>query len=1269
MTNIFDAFSKSFLYLTLLCLAISENVVSSKQKRASKFVFKDGDVIIGGLSPVHFSPLNMEGQDPDEFTCQGEFNTCGFEAVETMLFTMDMLNEGALKNKVLPNITVGMDIKETCTNADNAVRESLQFSFIRNANMQGKCSADESSNSRETKTVAVVGAAYSGVSMAVTNLCGLFYVPLVSYGSTSRLLSNKVQFRYFFRTVPSDMLQAQVMADLVRAMNWNYVITLASDTEYGRSGIEAFKQAAQSFDDYDICIPVDETFTKRSDQKTFKRIFRRMRETPKAKVVILFAELHDAKILMDKIREQGINEKYIWIGSDAWADSKQVLKGNEEILNGMFAIVPEVRKIGEFMEYFVNFNEKRRKRNPWMHEYEDEKVAYDPAFHRQTFVHYPKAPYVMDAVLAVAYALHNFLGCEPYKDCSSKKYKISSPQFQKTFVRYLEKVRFPGMSRDTMYFDESGDAIGIYDIRHLKLVGENYDFFKIGRWGSGNCGLNSSKSCLELQKQKTDQRLMNSTWEGLVPFSRCSATCSVGYHKVSAELAHAKCCWTCRKCTGRTVSNTTDREFCFKCPNGYWSNSDNSKCEAIKPNILHWLHPAGLVLCISMGLGSVAVIFAFIVFVIYRETPVVKASSRELCYVLLFGIGWCFVIPVFYLLEPTDMICRIIPFATGLCPSLVVGTLLTKTNRISRIFNRKLSKAGAPACLSKKWQLLMVACITLVEMFICSLCTYFSDIGRNVVTFDNKNELIIECRSLPDIWVAIWWAYIVGLVVTCTYQVFLTRKLPENYNESKFISFAMLTTCIVVIMYIPTYNGTSGIYRTVVTCSVFVIGGSTAYGCIFVPKLYIILWRPEKNVPMQPRTQSIRLGTISPSSSFIRRLSIDQNAAQHEMAPSFHKHRSSLPFVDAETQKEMAEIRKHVASRSKSISVDILNLGRSNNEFFSETVVPKEKRGRPARKLIPLVSYSSNIDKIEEGIEQNMKSDNENVGRDETNYTDSLPIVQICRYQGDYIELPTSELEDSDQMLKSESEINDSEPNYSDQEWDHAMPKNIEVPDLSESSCFIKRSSTTCTSKTESEASSDDISREDASALYAAQDNTYENSFSQDHSKVNNTLECICANGDDLEDATFNLFETHNKQSTHADEKNSNNKVPDKNIGQRERNFSQHKAKKPNKNNPPVPKQDCDVKKSERADSNCNHVSNKRPPSDGLIITKRIGNFDFHSHSLSKSVSYPANEFLGTSKSRNRRKNGISMHSLNAPTMCSNGGRLQKVEEQKQNGY
>jgi len=938
------------------------------------YVFTKGDFIIGGLSPVHFSPTEAEEQqNPNSFTCQGLFNTRGFEAVEAMLFTMDMLNEGPLKDIVLPNITIGMDIKDTCGSGDYAVRESLNFSFIRNAHVQ-ECSGTKPPDEKR-QTIAVVGAAYSGVSMAVTNLCGLFYVPVVSYASTSSLLSNKVRFRYFLRTVPNDMLQAKVMADLVRAMKWNYVITLASDSEYGRSGIEAFKHALASFgNSYDVCIPVDERFTKRSTDQEFEKIFGKMKANPKARVVILFAQLHDADILIAKFRKHKYmaKEKYVWIGSDAWADSKQVLKGNEDILQGMFGVVPEVVHIQEFDKYFTNFNDKRRKRNPWMRKYEYLKVAHNPAFYRHTFRHYPKAQYVMDAVLAIAYALHNMLGCQPRKDCSSK---ISQKLKQQAFLNYLERVRFSGKSRETFAFNELGDAIGVYDIRHLQLGDDNCEVVKAGKWGAKECdvfGTNASKSsCLDLDMKimKTFKDNLKNHTRKNIPFSTCSKACPPGFHK-NPEKNHAKCCWECRPCSGNAITNHSNMDDCTPCPRGYWANHNHSRCEPIQPTSLHWRDTLGVIIICISGAGFLAVICTFAVFYIYRHTPVVKASSKELCYILLVGIAWCYVTPIVFIVDRTDQVCRAIPFVTGLCPSLIAGTLLTKTNRISRIFNRKLLKTGTPSFLSKKWQLLMVICLAVVECLIGAGCVLFNETGSRLLISETKKVVWKQCIGLPNICTAIWWVYNTGLALICTYQAFRTRKLPENYNEAKFITFTMVITCIVVTIFIPTYIGTQGIYRTTITCFVFIIGGSSTLCCMFVPKLYIILWRPEKNVPMQPRSSKIRLGTISPSASFVRRLSVDSNAERGKEGRQQRIH--SLPAIemnrtDGEGGISDDEPKFKKTKRSFSLSPDML----PRDRFTAECSPERNPRTFPARRRTSPTNmqHPASMDMIEEGCE------------------------------------------------------------------------------------------------------------------------------------------------------------------------------------------------------------------------------------------------------------------------------------------------------------
>ncbi|TNM84933.1 hypothetical protein fugu_009111 [Takifugu bimaculatus] len=78
-------------------------------------------------------------------------------------------------------------------------------------------------------TIAVVGAAGSAVSTAVANLLSLFYIPQISYASSSRLLSNKNQYKSFMRTIPTDEHQATAMADVIEYFQWNWVIAVASD--------------------------------------------------------------------------------------------------------------------------------------------------------------------------------------------------------------------------------------------------------------------------------------------------------------------------------------------------------------------------------------------------------------------------------------------------------------------------------------------------------------------------------------------------------------------------------------------------------------------------------------------------------------------------------------------------------------------------------------------------------------------------------------------------------------------------------------------------------------------------------------------------------------------------------------------------------------------------------------------------------------------------------------------------------------------------------
>lgn len=85
-----------------------------------------GDVVIGGLIPVHFSP-NF-APHPGNSSCRGDFHLRGFKGVEAMLYAVELINNDTA---LLPNVTLGVDIKDTCGSVDYAIMETLNFDFIR----------------------------------------------------------------------------------------------------------------------------------------------------------------------------------------------------------------------------------------------------------------------------------------------------------------------------------------------------------------------------------------------------------------------------------------------------------------------------------------------------------------------------------------------------------------------------------------------------------------------------------------------------------------------------------------------------------------------------------------------------------------------------------------------------------------------------------------------------------------------------------------------------------------------------------------------------------------------------------------------------------------------------------------------------------------------------------------------------------------------------------------------------------------------------------
>ncbi|XP_071960230.1 metabotropic glutamate receptor 2-like [Antedon mediterranea] len=396
-------------------------------------------------------------------------------------------------------------------------------------------------------------------------------------------------------------------------------------------------------------------------------------------------------------------------------------------------------------------------------------------------------------------------------------------------LKYIKQVKFEGKGTKTVSFNKDGDRLGRYQIFQYQREGSTYSYKQIGEWKDEQLILNKS----------------DMAWnDGSEPKSVCSEPCLHG--QVKQIQGGSQCCWVCTECQEYMVK-VNDIE-CSECLLGFRPDSNRTYCEEIAAEYATWGEATVLIAIIlaSVGLSFTAIVIA--VFIRFNDTPIIRASGRELSYVLLSGIAYCYALPFIILAPPTNINCGALRCSLGLSSVICYSAILTKTNRISRIFNNCLHTVKRPKFAGPKAQIVICGCLISVQVFLVTIWLLL-DPPAAIKNYPTRDTVVLRCQVSDGLLLASN-CYGFLLIVCCTVYAFKTRKIPENFNEAKFIAFAMYASCILWIAFIPIYIGTSVIdyqIQDVMMSLAVMLSATSLLGCLFGPKVYIVLLQPEKN--------------------------------------------------------------------------------------------------------------------------------------------------------------------------------------------------------------------------------------------------------------------------------------------------------------------------------------------------------------------------------------------------------------------------------------
>nr|XP_028560694.1 vomeronasal type-2 receptor 26-like [Podarcis muralis] len=722
--------------------------------------------------------------------------------------------------------------------------------------------------------ISIIGGLGSDTSFLIADTSGLYKIPQFAYGSFPPEESDRTEFPSFYRMVPNEAHQFVGIIRLLKHFGWMWVGLFAPKDNSGECFIKTMEPLLSQ---NGIC----SAFTQRIPRQLHFDNLDEMNDEAlnvymlftgnKVTTFIVYGDtitmlaLKAVVFLRDPTNKENTGFKKVWILT---AQIDFILPGlvrfwDFQFFQGAISFTVHSQNLLAFKEFLQSMKPSWTQGDGFFKDFWEQ--AFDCIFPNlsapkevngmctgeERLQSLPRSLFEMElsghsysiynAVYVVAQTLHAIYMSRSKQRVTGSigRLKIQDQQPWQLH-HFLPDISFNNSAGEKVSFTNNREMGGGFDITNM-ITFPNKSFLrvKVG-WVDPNAPDRKEFIIHE------DMIMWNKGFNQMMPISVCNDYCRPGNQKKSKE-GQKFCCYDCTPCPEGKISNQNDMDDCVRCPADQYPNKNKNGCILKIINFLSYDESFGI------SLASLALSFSLLTslvigtFIKYKDTPIVKANNRDITYILLLSLLLCFLSSLLFVGKPGEVTCLLRQPTFGIVFSLAVSCVLAKTVTVVVAFMATKPGSSMRKWVGKRLSNSIVLSGSLIQMSICTgwLMTSppFPDLDMNSVT----EETIVQCNEGSVTMFYCVLGYMGLLAIASFIVAFAARKLPDSFNEAKFITFSMLLFCSVWLTFVPTYLSTKG--KSMVEVEIFSILSSSAglLGCIFSPKCYIIVLRPELN--------------------------------------------------------------------------------------------------------------------------------------------------------------------------------------------------------------------------------------------------------------------------------------------------------------------------------------------------------------------------------------------------------------------------------------